>query len=192
MSNTEDQKILECIAAGDEVVIKDFYKNTWPYIRKYIFDNQGNDEDVADVFQDAMVLIYQKAKAGLELNCSLRTYFYGVCKNIWRNKLRKNKKLIITEAVFDTTETVDPEISRDIENKEREYVYQKHFLNLSDTCRTVLNLLFCGNSMKEISDITGYTEGYTRKKKFECKKHLIEMIESDPVYKELTTKTKKI
>ena len=32
----------------------------------------------------------------------------------------------------------------------------------------------------------GYSERYTRKKKFECKKRLIEMITNDPIYQELS------
>ncbi|WP_438710894.1 hypothetical protein ACSTS3_19875 [Aquimarina muelleri] len=39
--------------------------------------------------------------------------------------------------------------------------------------------------MRQIAEETGYSEGYARKKKFECKKHLIERIESNPTYEEL-------
>ncbi|MHA7056062.1 hypothetical protein ACWGOQ_0002510 [Aquimarina sp. M1] len=39
--------------------------------------------------------------------------------------------------------------------------------------------------MKEIANITGYTEGYARKKKFQVKEHLLLMIKKDPVYLEL-------
>lgn len=186
MSNTEERKILEGIVAGDKVVLTKFYKKNLPYIRHYILQNSGNKEDVEDVFQDAMVFIYQKLKTeSLELNASLNTYFYGVCKNIWRNRLRKNKKLVITEDIQEDTEISTPKVIEDIEQKEREHIYRKHFLNLSSTCRQVLNLLFQGNSMREIALITGYSEGYTRKKKFECKRYLIEMIEKDPMYQEL-------
>ena len=186
MSNTEERKILEGIVAGDKVVLTKFYKKNLPYIRHYILQNSGNKEDVEDVFQDAMVFIYQKLKAeSLGLNASLNTYFYGVCKNIWRNRLRKNKKLVITEDIQEDTEISTPKVIEDIEQKEREHIYRKHFLNLSGTCREVLNLLFQGNSMREIALITGYSEGYTRKKKFECKRYLIEMIEKDPMYQEL-------
>ncbi len=186
MNTIEDQKILKGIAEGDEVVITTFYKKNMPYIRRYIVKNSGAEVDVEDVFQDALVFLYQKIKEGsIELHSSLSTYFYGVCKNIWRNRLRKNMKMVVTEDVLDETEVIDPEVIREITKKEQEHVYRKHFLNLTDTCKQVLNLLFQGNSMKEIADQTGYSEGYTRKKKFECKQHLLEMIEKDPMYREL-------
>lgn len=185
-STIEEHKILEGIVTGDEVIITAFYKKNLPYIRKYILRNSGNEEDVEDVFQDAMIFIYQKLKTdSLELQSSIRTYFYGVCKNIWRNRARKNKNLVITEYLPEDIEIIGPTVLKDLECKEQEYVYHKHFLNLSDTCREVLCLIFKGMNMKEIAKITGYSEGYARKKKFECKQHLIEMIEKDPAYPEL-------
>ncbi|WP_109434202.1 MULTISPECIES: RNA polymerase sigma factor [Aquimarina] len=186
MSSTEERKILEGIVAGDEVIITTFYKQNLQYVRQYILQNSGNESDVEDVFQDALVLIYQKLKAdSLELHSSLRTYFYGVCKNIWRNRLRKNKKMVITEEIPDDAESIPPAVIEYIAQKEQEHVYRKHFLKLSDSCREILQLLFQGKSMKDIATITGYSEGYTRKKKFDCKRSLIQMIEKDPIYQEL-------
>ncbi|MBG6130474.1 RNA polymerase sigma factor (sigma-70 family) [Aquimarina sp. EL_43] len=186
MNTTEDHKILEGIVTGNEVVITTFYRKNLPYIRQYILQNSGNEEDAEDVFQDALILVYQKLKTdSLELHSSLRTYFYGICKNMWRNRLRKNKKMIITEKLPEDAEIITPTVIQDIEYKEREHIYRRHFLKLSDTCREVLSLLFQGNSMKDIAHITGYSEGYTRKKKFECKRYLIEMIEKDHAFQEL-------
>ncbi len=192
MNSAEDQKILKGIVAGDEKIITAFYQKNMRYIRRYILQNFGNEQDVQDVFQDTLILIYEKHKAGeLVLHSPLRTYFYGVSKNIWRNRLRKNKRMVITEEINEDAEIIDPEVIEDIENKEREHVYRKHFLKLSGTCREVLGLLFEGKSMKEIAEITGYSEGYTRKKKFDCKQSLMDVIAKDPLYKELTVTPEK-
>lgn len=187
MSTTHDQDILKGIVAGDERVIKAFYKDNHPYIRTYILKNSGNEADVEDVFQDGLVFLYQKLKTGdFELSSALSTYFYGVCKNIWRNRLRKNRKMVVTDTIAEDAEIIAPQVLQEIEVTEQQHVYRKYFLQLHDTCRQVLQLLFMGNSMRQIAEITGYSEGYTRKKKFECKKNLIEMIEQDAMYKELT------
>ncbi|WP_109301764.1 RNA polymerase sigma factor [Aquimarina sp. AU474] len=186
MSKTEERKILEGIMAGDEAVIKAFYQKNLGYIRGYILQNSGNEADVEDVFQDALVLIYQKLTAdSLEITASIHTYFYAVCKNMWRNRLRKNNKMVVKETLPDHEHALQEDITEDLEQQEREQVYRKYFVQLNDTCKRVLGLVFEGKNMKEISSITGYSEGYTRKKKFECKKSLIEMIEKDPIYKEL-------
>ncbi len=188
MSKTEEREILEGIKSGDEVVIKAFYQKNLGYIRGYILQNSGNEADVEDVFQDALVLIYQKLTANsLEVTASIHTYFYAVCKNMWRNRLRKNNKMITKEIVPEHEDAWQEDRIEDFEQQDREHVYRKHFVRLNDTCKKVLGLVFEGKNMKEISSITGYSEGYTRKKKFECKKSLIEMIEKDPIYQELKT-----
>ncbi|WP_299435076.1 sigma-70 family RNA polymerase sigma factor [uncultured Aquimarina sp.] len=192
MSDLEDRKILEGIAAGDTAVIKTFYENNFNYIRSYILQNSGEEEDAEDVFQDALIVIYQKLKSDtLDINVSVLTYFYAICKNKWRTRLRKKRKLIIDNEVVVINEEVEASIAEEIENNEREDVYRRYFLTLSGTCREVLNLVFAGKNMKEIAGITGYSEGYTRKKKFECKKTLLEKIEKDPMYQELKLTSEK-
>ena len=100
MNITDERKILDGIAAGDNSIIKDFYKNNYDYIKGYILQNSGKDEDVEDVFQDALVIIYQKLKSdSLDINVTLKTYFYAVCKNVWRNQLRKKSKLIVSDKI---------------------------------------------------------------------------------------------
>ncbi len=186
MSKTDDRNTLEGILAGDELIIKDFYKENLPYIRKYILQNSGNELDVEDVFQDALIIIYKKmSDNSLEVTASLRTYFYAICRNMWLSRLRKKKKLIIDDTIVQNINEIDDSIIQEIENKEQECLYRKYFHRLNDSCIEVLELFFAGKSMKEITSITGYTEGYTRKKKYDCKKLLIEKIENDPIFQEL-------
>ncbi|WP_299218873.1 sigma-70 family RNA polymerase sigma factor [uncultured Aquimarina sp.] len=186
MSNPKEREILEGIAAGDTLVIKAFYKKNYNYIRGYILQNSGDEEDAEDVFQDALIVMYQKLRSDtLDINVSIRTYFYAICKNIWRSRLRKKRKLIFDNELIEVDEQLEASIIEDIEKKEREHLYRKYFLRLSDACKEVLSLVFAGNTMKEIARITGYAEGYARKKKFECKKSLLDKIEKDPIYQEL-------
>lgn len=182
----KDQVIIAGIIDGDERILTCFYKENIQYIQGYILRNSGNPEDVEDVFQDALVVLYQKLRSGLlELRVPIKTYFYGICKNLWRNRLKKKKKLIINDEQYHFEKGTHDSLITDIENQEREHLYRKHFQKLSTDNKKLLSLFFEGRSMKEISKITGYSEGYTRKKKFEAKKKLLKMIEKDPMYNEL-------
>ncbi|WP_062052629.1 RNA polymerase sigma factor [Aquimarina longa] len=183
---SKDQVIIAGIIEGNERILTCFYKENIKYIEGYILRNCGNTEDVEDIFQDALVLLYQKLRSGLlELRVPVRTYFYGICKNLWRNRLRKKKKLIIGDEHHFLEEEANDSIIIDIENQEREHLYRKYFQKLDTKSKKLLCLVFERKSMREISKITGYSEGYARKKKFEAKKELLRMIEEDPVYKEL-------
>lgn len=182
----KDQVIIDGIIAGDERILTCFYKENIQYIQGYILRNRGNAEDVEDVFQDALVVLYQKLKSGfLELKVSIKTYFYGICKNVWKNRLRKKKELFIEDRKKHFDVEIDDSIIVDIENQEREHLYRKHFQKLSTDNKKILSLFFEGKSMQEISKVIGYSEGYTRKKKFQAKKELLKMIEKDPMYEEL-------
>ncbi|WP_062061613.1 RNA polymerase sigma factor [Aquimarina longa] len=190
MKGIKDQEILQGILTGDTAVIKDFYKENFKYIRGYILQSSGNKEDVEDVFQDALVVLYQKLESdSLELNVALRTYFFAICKNLWKKRLQKKSKLYTTDTIFDISEELDIGIVEMLENKEREHIYRKYFLKLSEACQKLLSMVFEEKSMRQIASETGYSEGYARKKKFECKKHLMERIESDPIYEELKVHT---
>lgn len=187
MGDTNNKKIIEGIIRGDKAILTDFYKQNIQYIRQYILKNNGCKEDVEDVFQDALVLIYQKLKVGsLELSCSIRSYFYGVCKNIWRNRVRRKKKMILDETlIVERSEHLEAPIIDNIAHKEQQHLYRKYFLKLNDSNKKILNLYFEGNNMREIAKLMGYSEGYVRKKKFEAKKILLEMMERDSSYLEL-------
>ncbi len=181
-----DQVIIAGIIEGDERILTCFYRDNIRYIQGYILRNYGNLEDVEDVFQDALVVLYQKLRSGLlEIRVPIKTYFYGICRNLWRNRLKKKEKLIIDDGQNRFEEGINDPLIANIENQEREHLYRKHFQKLSADNKKLLYLFFEGKSMREISIITGYSEGYTRKKKFEAKRQLLKMIEKDPMYEEL-------
>ncbi|MDY8135204.1 sigma-70 family RNA polymerase sigma factor [Aquimarina sp. 2201CG5-10] len=188
MTYHNDQRIIKGIQTGDEAVIKAFYKKNLIYIRGYILKNRGSEADVEDVFQDALIWMYQKFRSEcLRKDVSIHTYFYGICKNMWRNRLRQKTRLILDEIHFKNLELDENYIIDKISLNEKEQLYRKCFLKLSRSNRELLNLFFEGKSMKEIAKIMGYSEGYTRKKKFQSKKALLEIIENNQVYQELRT-----
>ena len=165
----EDQVIITGIIDGDQKILTYFYKENIRYIQRYILHNYGNPEDVEDVFQDALLVLYQKLRSSLsELRVPVRAYFYGICKNLWRNRLRKKKKLILEDEHYHFEAETNDSILTDIENQDREHLYKKHFQKLSTTNKKLLSLFFEGKSMREISELMGYSEKYANKKKFEA------------------------
>lgn len=181
-----NQTILNGIKRGDQQIINYFYKENVRYIQGYILRNQGNREDVEDVFQDAVVVLYQNLqKDQFEITSSLKTYFYGICKNIWRNKVKKQQRMVFEDTPYTLGRTSQPSIFAELENRDQEALYKKYFGRLSAENQNLLFLYFEGRSMREISELTGYSEGYARKKKYDVKKQLTQMIQEDPFYEEL-------
>ena len=182
--NTQ-QQIIKGIATGDKKTLTAFYTHNFPAVKAYVQLNKGKLEDAEDVFQEALVLIYQKLNKGeLQLRTSIHAYCYGICKNIWRNRLKANKLVYgdIPELYLNAT---DVALTKEMERVEREALYRKYFIRLNSTSREIWKLFFEGKNTKDIAALLGATEGYVRKAKFDSKKKLLEMIECDPLFAEL-------
>lgn len=182
-----EQKIIRGIIRGDEIILKAFYKRNYPAIKSYVQHNSGSLQDVDDIFQDAMIFLYQKLRSDtLILRASIHTYFYGICKNLWCGKLRRNSKEILVDTLiheFDPGEV--PIFQAMIEETERERLYRKYFSKLPKSTREIWYHFMEGKSAREIAIIMGYSEGYVRKKKYLSKKKVLDMIATDPIFKNL-------
>ena len=67
-------------------------------------------------------------------------------------------------------------------------LFWEAFERLGADCQKVMRMYFEENDMTGIASAMGFaSENYARQSKFRCQKHLIEMIEADPRFKELAT-----
>ena len=178
--------ILEGLRSGNREVIKNIYKEYYTPIEKMVKSKNGTKEDSYDVFQEGLMLIYQKSRSSdFNLRSSFLTYFYAVCKNIWSNKLRKRTNQEVT--LDDKMLLMFKDDAVDMwHNNERHFLYRKMFLKLGNDCQRVLELFLQKVKMAEIMRIMEYGSiSYAKKKKFQCKKKLIDLIQEDPSYNEL-------
>jgi hypothetical protein len=65
-------------------------------------------------------------------------------------------------------------------------LYREKFQLLGDDCQKLLTLYFEKKNMEDIAKAMGFgSEGYARKRKFQCKEKLTKLIKSDERYGEL-------
>ena len=168
-------------------VLNYIYEKCYYQIRALIDQNFGTREDAKDIYQDAILVIYQKLqKEETTLNCSFDTYFYSVCRLLWMKQLeqRKLKKLYLEES--GEFVELDEKITTVIEANDRYKIYQDHFKKLSFNCQKILELFLAGIPVKEIARILRYRSGdYIKKRKHYCKENLVASIKKDPRYKEI-------
>lgn len=187
MERTKNQKIIEGIVDGNHQILKSFYKKNLPIIKRLVMKRYGTNEDVEDIFQDAMILLYHQLRyKNLNLpNVSVHTYFIGICKNLWRNQFRKIKSLEHLELIEKHTTDYSESIDDLIVKNEKKQLLNKHFNKLPTSSKNILTLILEGRSTKDIALITGYSEGYTRKKRSISKNSLLQLICKDPLFFEL-------
>jgi RNA polymerase sigma factor (sigma-70 family) len=183
VAQISDVDILEGIRTSNPDVIKGIYRAYLPGIITYIRRNSGGEEDARDLFQEAMIVLFRKVKAGnFELRSSLNTYLSSICRNLWYKRLRDRKEVSIPEGIErpDPDEDLDQLIHLTVQRR----LFLQHFQQLGETCREILELYFQKVSMREIAEKLQTTEGYLKKRKFVCKEKVVKAIQQDPLYQE--------
>jgi len=186
MTAHQDQQYIDALVDNNTLLLKDLYEKYSGKIKNMVLKNNGTDADAADIFQDALLDIYQRAKdKGFVLTCPLDAYLYLVCKNKWINKL--NKKAV-SRVTFTDTEGYNH--SEDVFNNaailqnqhERGILLAHKFKELGDGCRELLELSWTGISMMEVAEKLQNSYSYIKKKKSECMGKLIALVKKSPEF----------
>lgn len=185
-TRTDSKDYIKGILQGDAKLVNEIYEKYHKAILKLVETNRGTPDDARDVFQEGLMLIYQKAQQpNFKLTSSFFTYFYAVCRNIWSNRSRKKSFGEVTLSDEMKSMVVDDSPSA-IEQNEQYVLYRRKFLELGADCQQLLNLFLKKVSLKEIAEQLGLSSvGYAKKKKFKCKEKLIRLIQQDASYQEL-------
>jgi len=182
-----DQELLDGIINGDPQVLNLIYTENFPSIRHYVLLNSGNEDDAKDIFQESLILIYNKIKSpDFILSSSLGTYLYSICRFIWLKELSSRKKYVIIENEDLSIISDEKEIIEILERNERLSLYREKYEELSDDCKRVLKMFLNNIPIKEITQAMGYRSNqHTKNRRFRCKKSLIIKIQECDKFKEL-------
>jgi RNA polymerase sigma factor (sigma-70 family) len=176
-----DIDIINGVRNQDDKVLNWLYDNYLQSIKKYVLSNSGSEEDVSDVFQDTIILLYNNITSeDLQLTTELKGYFFGIARNVWSAQLRKKQKTIALD--------IDPPYEEGSEERFDpilERIISRAFQKLKPDQQMVLNLFSDGLSYEEIAvKMNLKNEVYARRKKYLCKEVLLGLIKEDPEYQE--------
>lgn len=179
-----DSELLNGLIHQDERILKEFYSLYFQGIRRYVNSNKGNDEDARDLFQEVIMVIFQKARdEQFKLTCTLRTYLYSVARFLWLKELGKRKWVSHQSVDHEDYIDNDADIDSVNEKNERLLFFRKCFEKLSESCRKVLALFTEGFSIAEITLKMGFkSEQHTKNRRYRCKLSLIKSIKSEYDY----------
>lgn len=181
LKKISDTIIIEGVRNQDEKILNWLYDNYLQTVRSYVFDNSGSAEDVSDVFQDSVIILYRQiTEESLNLTTDLKGYFFGIARNVWNAHLRKKQRT--TELKTDFS---DEDEMEDRNDPVLERVVSRAFQKLKPDQQVVLNLFSDGNSYEEIAlKMNLKNEIYARRKKYLSKEALLEIVKEDPEYQE--------
>jgi RNA polymerase sigma factor (sigma-70 family) len=170
-TETTEQKLLQGLACNDRKAIETIYKQHYNMVQALILNNSGYPDDARDIFQEAMIVLYEKVKSGsFELNCQLKTYLYSVCRRLWLKRLGQSQRITSDVEGLQETVPVEDELERH-EQHNRDFQIMEESLNsLGEPCRSLLKAYYLEmKSMVEIAGDFGYTNADNAKnQKYKC------------------------
>jgi RNA polymerase sigma factor (sigma-70 family) len=162
----KDQEIIQLLRSGNThlALRKLFvYQNT---VVKHIKANSGSRQDAEDVFQEALIILCRKAcDANFQLTSTLNTYIFGICKNLWRDELRKRSG---DSAILPDHDFIDADDS--LVNEQKYNLAEKALNAVSETCRSIFQLFYIEKiSMISIAERLGLSsENAAKIQKYKC------------------------
>jgi RNA polymerase sigma factor (sigma-70 family) len=125
------------------------YKSAFPVVAKYISRRGGNFDEAKDVFQDALVVYYEKVVSSPDLFTNDIAYLVGTSKNLWLKRYRQTNQNIS----MDNIDLFDEETAHSSNHR------LMRFLETSgNKCMELLKGFYYDQlSLGEIADEFGYS-----------------------------------
>jgi RNA polymerase sigma factor (sigma-70 family) len=170
-----DNEVILGILNNSEIVLKRLYLAYFPMVLQLIINNSGDEDDAKDIYQEAIIVLYNKVKAGdFELSSKLKTYIYSVCRRLWLKRLSQLSRHAGDIKDFQEYLAVDDDIEN---NRERDIEFNKMgnaLQLLGEPCKTIIEDFYIhSRSMQEICENFGYTNSDNAKtQKYKCLQRL--------------------
>jgi RNA polymerase sigma factor (sigma-70 family) len=165
-----EQVLLKALANNDSKAAETIYKENFNMVLAFILNNSGSYDEARDIFQEAMITLYQKAKSeSFVLTSQIKTYVYSICRRLWLKRLHQIGK---TASGIENFEAIP--IEDDIEIHERRNaelgIMDRALNSLGEPCKSLLEAFYIEKkSMDQIASSFGYTNADNAKnQKYKC------------------------
>lgn len=168
-----DVRDLERIKQGDRLFLKELYRENRSAFTKWaLWRYTCSEEDIADIYQQAFVILYNNVKAGKFTgeNSGIRTYLFGIGKNLLNKYVSTRKHqddpLDDVQEVFLSVDAAN----EGHETSHRQMLVQSLLRKVGEPCRSILIKYYFENyTMEAIAENLGYKSALVaRKRKCEC------------------------
>jgi len=170
-----DSEIVFGILNNSESAIKRLYVAYFPMVMQLIINNNGTADDAKDIYQEAIIVLYNKIKKGdFELNSKLKTFIYSVCRRLWLKRLSQMNRYGGDIRDFQEYSPVEDEVDQYNERDMQFTKMQSALQLLGEPCKTIIEDFYINNrSMQEICEDFGYTNADNAKtQKYKCLQRL--------------------
>ena len=167
----QEQLLLEGLAANDKNAVEAIYRENYLTIQSFIVKNNGYPDDARDIFQEAMIVLYEKVTSGtFELTCQIKTYLYSVCRRLWLKRLQQMQRYNPSAESVEEVIAVEEELDLH-EKRSADLILMENALDkIGEPCKSLLEAYYLQKkSMPQIAEFFGYTNADNAKtQKYKC------------------------
>ena len=168
---SDEKELLKGLANNDRKAVETLYQENFNTIQSLIINNNGSSDDAKDIFQEAIIVLYEKVRAGgFELQCQIKTFLYSVSRRLWLKRLQQQNRYA---APGDSMESVVP-VEEDLdahEQRNAEFeMMEQAISHLGEPCKSLLEAYYLQKqNMQVIAANFGYTNADNAKnQKYKC------------------------
>ncbi|MBC8986767.1 sigma-70 family RNA polymerase sigma factor [Pedobacter sp. N36a] len=170
-----DREVVLGILNDSEDTLNKLYTGYFPMVLQFILNNNGDEDDAKDVYQEGIIVLYNKIKGGnFELSSKLKTYIYSVCRRIWLKKLSQESRKTNNVSDFEDIMAVEVDLEQHEEKDQQFDKMNDALVHLGEPCKTIIQDFYInGLSMQDICEKFGYTNTDNAKtQKYKCLQRL--------------------
>lgn len=175
-----EEELIQGLLVRKEDAFKCLYIQCFHLCKKFILNNNGTFQDAEDTFQDAILALLKgntldKFQANVKAKVS--TLLITIVRNIWLNRLRKDKKpeWVELDDNLRAYSLSEESIGLDSEKVDLAKTYEECMKTLRQICQQVILMTFIEKKTdKEIAEIFDWKPEYVKVRRFRCIEELRE------------------
>lgn len=167
----DDQKIITLLKTEKRnKAFLQLYKN-YPKVEKLILSKGGSKEDAKDIFQEALIIFYEKVMTtDFKLTAAIGTYLYSVSRFKWKDEMTKRKGKQTVDVSFEFSSEEEDEFQQALIREQKFKQIESVLTQIGEKCLELLKLFYYnGLKMKEIALKVGLkSEKVAKNQKYKC------------------------
>lgn len=155
-----DHRYIEAFRRNDERSIRELYRQHSAQTIRWVGSHGGSTEDAKDVFQEALVAIFEKAQnLDFVLTCPIGALLHVIVSRKWVDRIRqKNRDMRVSKSeeqryASETEGDVLEAAEEILAENARQARIRLAFQQISEICQQLLNLLAKGTKPQEAATI---------------------------------------
>ena len=141
-----DEQIIAAFQSGEKLrqehAFRYLYRQYFGLVESMVLKNSGQANDVADLFQDTLIVFFNKVKqADFQLTSTLKTYLFAISRNLWLMKLKKSKREVQLDDGFMEL-PAEESVFQTLEMTEQKTLIRQLIAQLGEECQKILELYY--------------------------------------------------